>query len=155
MADQNEVADYLVCAAREQGELLTNLKLQKLLYYAQAWYVALYDEPLFEGEFKAWKHGPVLPSQYRRFRHAGWNPILDKLTPPQLAEPVQAHLQEILQAYGSESAIALEQMTHAEAPWREVRGNLDPSRNSNQTISIESMRVFYRQHLRDILGTGE
>ena len=141
--DQNSVADYLICTARQCGELLTNLKLQKLLYYAQAWYVAFYDEPLFDEEFRAWKHGPVLPTQYRRFRHAGWNPILDRLNPPELPEWVSVHLQEIIQGYGSESAIALEQMTHSEAPWREARGNLDPDQNSNRAISTDSMRAFY------------
>jgi uncharacterized phage-associated protein len=143
MVDQNSVADYLICTARQCGELLTNLKLQKLLYYAQAWHLAFYDEPLFDEEFRAWKHGPVLPTQYRRYRHTGWNPILDRLSPPELPERVCLHLKYILRSYGSDSAIALEQMTHAEPPWREARGNLDPDRNSNRAISTESMRSFY------------
>ena len=144
------VADYLICAARQQGELLTNLKLQKLLYYAQAWYLAFYDERLFEENFRAWKHGPVLPTQYRRFRHAGWNPVLDRVSMPELPERIRAHLLEILKGYGSESAIALEQMTHAEAPWREARGDLDPEVNSNRPISTASMRDFYGS-IRDSL----
>jgi uncharacterized phage-associated protein len=143
MIDQNSVADYLICTARQYGELLTNLKLQKLLYYAQAWHLAFYDEPLFDEEFRAWKHGPVLPTQYRRFRHTGWNPILDRLNPPDLPEEMRVYLQEILRSYGSETAIALERMTHSESPWREARGNLDPDQNSNRAISTESMRGFY------------
>jgi uncharacterized phage-associated protein len=47
------VADYFLWSARECGDLLTNLRLQKLVYYAQAWFLALYDEPLFDGEFEA------------------------------------------------------------------------------------------------------
>lgn len=64
----NSVSDYLLVENRERGENLTNLKLQKLLYYAQAWHLALRNAPLFDEDFQAWVHGPVLPSQYLRFR---------------------------------------------------------------------------------------
>lgn len=145
MADPAVVADYLICAARDQGEPLTNLKLQKLLYYAQAWYMALYDEPLFDEDFQAWVHGPVLPSQYRRFRNAGWRPIVDEVGKPVLPAKVRAHLDEILEVFGSEPAIALERMTHREGPWLEARGDLESDANSTRRISKDTMRDFYRR----------
>ena len=61
------VADYIIRSAHESGELITNLKLQKLVYYAQAWHLALFDEPLFDDPIEAWVHGPVVSSLYSKF----------------------------------------------------------------------------------------
>ena len=55
------LANFLLVTCRESGEVLTNLKLQKLMYYSQAWHLALRDIPLFNEDFQAWVHGPVLP----------------------------------------------------------------------------------------------
>lgn len=139
------VADYLVVESRERGELLTNLKLQKLLYYAQAWFLALHDEPLFQEDFQAWVHGPVLPSQYQRFKHNQWRPIMDDVMPPTEIEPrIEAHLDEILDVFGSEPATALEIMTHRERPWLEARGGIAPDEPSNAVVRKETMQDFYR-----------
>ena len=54
-----------------------NLKLQKLVYYAQAWHLALRDVPLFEEDFEAWVHGPVIPALYQEYKKFGWRPILE------------------------------------------------------------------------------
>lgn len=63
-----EIADYIILYFQEHGEPLTNLKLQKLLYYAKGWYLALYDKPLFNDKIEAWVHGPVVPSIYHAFK---------------------------------------------------------------------------------------
>jgi uncharacterized phage-associated protein len=138
------VADFLLCESRERGELLTNLKLQKLLYYAQAWHWALNDGGLFEEDFQAWVHGPVLPSQYRRFSDYQWRPILEEVERPALSEAIENHLNEILDVFGSETAVALELMTHKEKPWREARGDLPPHEPSTARISKTTMRDYYR-----------
>jgi len=140
----DQFSDYLIWAAREQGEALTNLKLQKLLYYAQAWYLALYNRPLFDEDFEAWVHGPVLASQYFRFCGYVWKPITEEVLAPQLPERVKQHLDEIIETFGSETAIALERMTHAEQPWLEARGDLEPHESSTNRIRKESMQAFYR-----------
>jgi uncharacterized phage-associated protein len=140
----DQIADYLLRAAREQGEVLTNLKLQKLLYYAQAWHLALHDRALFDEDFQAWVHGPVLRSQYARFRDYQWKPITEDVPEPNLPNDVRRFLDEILEVFGSETAISLERMTHAERPWIEARGNLPPDANSTNRISKESMQRFYR-----------
>ena len=56
----NDTADFLLIECRERGDILTNLKLQKLLYYAQAWYLVLLNKPLFAEDFQAWAHGHIL-----------------------------------------------------------------------------------------------
>jgi uncharacterized phage-associated protein len=140
------VADFLLFQSRECGEILTNLKLQKLIYYAQAWYLALNNRSLFDEDMEAWVHGPVLPSQYHRFSAFAWKPILSDIQNPDLSKSagVADHLTEILDVFGSETAVALELMTHRETPWLEARGGLAPDAISRNKISKTSMRDYYR-----------
>jgi uncharacterized phage-associated protein len=142
----NRASDFLLIECRERGEILTNLKLQKLLYYAQAWFLALKDKPLFNEDFQAWVHGPALPSQYRRFKKFGWGPILlKKISSPKINERITTHLREVVDVFGVETASALELMTHDELPWKEVRKGMSPDQSSTAIISKKSMLSFYRK----------
>ena len=67
------VANHFVELLHDQGGI-SNLKLQKLLYYAQAWHLALYGEPLFRDRIEAWVHGPVVPPVFGAFKHNKWQP---------------------------------------------------------------------------------
>jgi uncharacterized phage-associated protein len=107
MVQVSEVADYLIAFSHEHGDPVSNLKLQKLLYYAQAWQLALYDEPLFNDRIEAWVHGPVVPSVYRQYKEWAWMPIQHDPQPPALDSGVQAHLDEVMDVYGSMSAYQL------------------------------------------------
>lgn len=138
------VADFLLVESRERGEVLTNLKLQKLAYYAQAWQIALHGQPLFGEDFQAWVHGPVLPSQYHRFKDYQWRPLDLEVGRPDLAGTgLDLHLIEIVDVFGSESAVSLELMTHRELPWLEARGDLPPDAPSSATISKGTMGSYY------------
>jgi uncharacterized phage-associated protein len=140
-----DLSDFLLVESRERGEILTNLKLQKLLFYAQAWYLALKDRPLFQEDMEAWVHGPVLPSQYHRFKDFQWKPILQDIVRPEIgAADVEDHLNEIIDVFGTETAVALELMTHHEKPWLDARGDLPPDALSRNPISKDSMRDYYR-----------
>lgn len=138
------LSDYLLVNCRGRGEILTNLKLQKLLFYADAWSLALRDKELINEQFQAWVHGPVLPSQYHRFKSYKWMPIQYYAIAPTYEPEVVAHLDEIITEFGSESAVALELMTHREKPWLEARGDLLPSEPSEELISKETTRDYYR-----------
>jgi len=128
------------------GDALTNLKLQKLLYYAQAWFLALIDRGIFQEDFQAWVHGPVLPSQYHRFRACEWRPIdLRVRRADALPHKVLAHIDEIIRVFGVESAISLEVMTHREEPWKKARRGLPPTAPSNAIITKDSMKEFYKR----------
>ena len=138
------LSDYLLFMSREEGEVLTNLKLQKLLYYSQAWHLALYDTPIFDEDFQAWVHGPVLRSQYNRFREYRWQPIMAEIEKPEIPRKIKDHLDEILAVFGVETAIALESMTHQERPWAEARGDIPDHVQSQNIISKDSMREYYK-----------
>jgi uncharacterized phage-associated protein len=138
------VADFLLCESRERGDLLTNLKLQKLIYYSQAWYLATKDRSLFEEDFEAWVHGPVLRSQYFRFRDFTWKPITTEIEMPMVTAPIVGHLNEVVDVFGSETAVALELMTHREKPWIDARGAISMDTPSNAIITKASMKEYYR-----------
>jgi uncharacterized phage-associated protein len=146
----DRISDALLHGSRERGDLITNLKLQKLLYYAQAWYLALNNEGIFQEDFQAWVHGPVLPSQYHRFKHNDWRPIMDNVSASRTGNPrLDKHLVKILDVFGVETAPALELMTHQERPWIDARRGLAATAPSKAIISKESMKKFYRQLGKD------
>lgn len=149
LAPPTAVANALLAESRDRGEILTNLKLQKLLYYSQAWYLALEDTPLFEEDFQAWVHGPVLPSQYFRFRDYQWRHILFEECRPNISNKVDSFLDKIIDIFGCETAVSLELMTHRERPWLDARGDLPLDAVCNNRISKKSMKKFYRQLGKD------
>lgn len=138
------LADYLLDECRERGEVLTPLKLQKLMFYADAWHLALYGKEITDERFQAWVHGPVALSQYHRFKDYRWKPITGEINRPAISKELAAHLDEIIDVFGSETAVALEMMTHQEKPWREARGNLPDDEPCNNYISKETTQEFYR-----------
>ena len=124
MIDAMDVAKWFVAYSEtdESGEAgLTNLKLQKLLYFAQTRYFVLTGTPLFENEMQAWAHGPVIPDVYHSFKSFGSN-ILNLADDDQFDfdifdEDTNQFLLEIWDTYGGIAAWKLRDMTHAERDW--------------------------------------
>lgn len=104
----------------EDGDLTSNLKLQKLLYYAQGVHLALHGEPLFSARIEAWKHGPVCPPVYSQYKGLGSMPIPRPTDFDPTVVPAKARktLDEIHRVYGQFSAWRLREMTHSEPPWK-------------------------------------
>ncbi len=141
----DEVADYFLLLAREHGDYLSHLKLQKLIYYADSWHLVNFGKkPLVEEEFEAWVHGPVLRSLYNRFRDYGWQPILEEVSMPKVSKKQEKHLREVYEVFGGLSAFELEKMTHDEEPWLKARKGLAPDESSNNRIKKSVMYSFYK-----------
>jgi uncharacterized phage-associated protein len=140
----SKIADYFIYVANETGSYLSNLKLQKLLYYAQAWHLALYGIPLFDEEFEAWVHGPVIPSLYAKYKKFGWKPILEEVEKPEFHEELQNFLDEVTEEYFMLDAFELEMMVHRETPWIESRGGLPIDEPSHAIISQQSMKDYFK-----------
>ncbi|WP_013322367.1 Panacea domain-containing protein [Gloeothece verrucosa] len=138
-----KIAQFFIRYAHEAGSLLTNLKLQKLVYYAQAWHLAIHGSPLFEEDFEAWVHGPVIPELYQKYKQYKWNPISEDVDKPVLSEELEEFLEEVIDVYFSYDAYELERMTHCEAPWIEARGAIPIDEPSNAIITKESMKTYY------------
>ncbi len=141
----DQIADTIIQLSRERGLEITNLKLQKLLYYAQAWMLACADRPLFDDDFEAWVHGPVVPRVFRRFKEYRWNPITAPVKPVVDDPALRDYLSEVVSKYGKLSATQLERLTHLEDPWKEARKGIAPDASSNTVISWDSMKRYYRK----------
>jgi len=79
MYDVFAIAAYVINKSIDFGKSVSNLKLQKILFYIQAAFLVKIGEPCFEADIQAWKHGPVVPSTYRDFRDYGADLIEDKI----------------------------------------------------------------------------
>jgi uncharacterized phage-associated protein len=146
-----QIADWFLGAFdRSAGDVITPLKLQKLVYYAQAWSLALRGRPLFDEDFQAWMHGPVLCSLRKRFVGRGWEALGRPEEMPALDEETESLLRDVLSTYGEHSARALEALTHNEEPWIRARGSLPPEARCREIIPKDHMRSYYR-HLYEAL----
>lgn len=120
-----QVADYFLALFNndEAGELISNLKLQKLVYYAQAHCLGKHGVPLFDADIEAWANGFVVPELYQAFRHHGANAI----PPPSdfdysiYSEKAQKMLDYVYVNYGQYSAWRLSQMVYDDPLWKEYK----------------------------------
>ena len=80
MISSVDVANLFLSWANRDGDLITNLKMQKLLYYAQAWHLVYFKKPLFCDSIKAWSFGPIATDAYYAFKKFGYSPIQHKET---------------------------------------------------------------------------
>ncbi len=120
MADIKDVVAYFLHLDQlNEGEGLSNLKMQKLAYYAQGFYSAINDEPLFDNAIQAWAHGPVVVDLYHQLKQHGSNaiPCPEGFDPETLSEEQRELLDEVFDVFGQFSAWKLRNMTHEEKPW--------------------------------------
>lgn len=145
-----DVANWFTCSLdREAGDSITHLKLQKLLYYAQAWSLALNSVALFEDDFEAWAHGPALPAVYQEYKDYGFDTIPSCECENKMEGDVEEVLKEVNRVYGELSAKKLEYLTHNEKPWVEARNGIASEKSSNAIITKESMLHFYSKLLNE------
>ena len=145
------VAKHILARMEERSQPVNNLKLQKLLYYTQAWYLGFYGVPLFHERIQAWAKGPVVPVVFQRYKHYGYMNIRNSPTdaieplPPEVSE----HLNDVLDAYAHYSGSDLSTMTHVEDPWTEARKGLEDAAASNRVISNDTMKRYYSNRVNE------
>lgn len=123
------------------------MSLQKLLYYVQAWHIAITDRPLFSEKIKAWKDGPVVPQVWHTRRDQATRRASAQEVPEDLLSSEESDLIDlILGAYGSMSGDQLSALTHVEEPWQSARGDLPPEAECRNPIDLAEMADFYRSH---------
>jgi uncharacterized phage-associated protein len=136
---------FLNAIDRKAGDSITNLKLQKLVYYAQAWSEALLNQPLFEEPVEAWAHGPVVDVVYQEHKHHGDGTLPRSRRRPRFAPWELTLLEDVLTVYGEHSARFLRELTHGEEPWRATWGDRPANSRGRQEIPRSTMRRFYRR----------
>lgn len=150
-----ELSNFYLALANTTGSFISNLKLQKLLYYAQAWHLAAFRERFFEGDFEAWIHGPVLPDIYLKFKNYGWKPIIEESLNENIVSAFKAKLNDsqnellagVIEEYFGMSGYELERETYAEYPWNKARSGLSPDEPSDIKILDEWMIDYYKNYL--------
>ena len=158
------VANPLLTMAREQNiSDISPMKLQKLLYFAHAWHLALFDCPLFREGIEAWEWGPVVPKIYSAFRKFGNSPIEEdakeftwengelRIKSPYIEDDdfeVKDLLQEILRVYGDLTAIQLLNITHAEGtPWSIIASEYHSYLPKGLAIPNELIKDIFKKML--------
>lgn len=142
MANIFDVAKYIL---KTKGKMST-LKLQKLCYYSQAWYLVWYDKPLFRAKIEAFAHGPVIRSLYDfhkgKFNLSAKDIPADKLS-SELKECEKDAINKVLEFYADKSAQWLSDLSHSEAPWKDARKGIPDGAPSNREITLTSMMEYY------------
>lgn len=146
MATCFDVAKYILL---KMGKLST-VKLQKLVYYSQAWSLVWNDEPLFQERIEAWLNGPVVPDLYNIHR-GKFSLAVEELPGDEgnLTNDQKESIDIVLKDYGDKSSQWLSELTHLEDPWKEARKGLLPNERGNNEISHASMAEYYTSILSE------
>ena len=149
----SDIAKYFIWKAKSEGKTITNKKLQKLLYYSQAWSMVYGKKPLFKEDIEAWIHGPAIRVVYEQYKKFGFSSITEDIKESDVKGlPSFDLLESIWTTYGKYDAQYLEELTHNEEPWQIARQNLEVSESSNNVISLDDMQNYYEKVLKEVSG---
>jgi uncharacterized phage-associated protein len=138
-----DIAKYFLYKAAKEEELLSNLKLQKLIYYAQGIHLAYYGRPIFKDIIRAWAYGPVVPTLYRFYKQygSGGVPADESFNPKSIDKDTREFLDEVYKAFGQFSAGRLTDFTHTDQCWKDAR--------PDGIISHKSMQESLKKYLKN------
>lgn len=139
-----DVAEYIVFLGSQslvgdngEREGVTNLKLQKLLYLAQAYFLAKLNGPLFVDEIQAWEFGPVIPNVYRSYKKYVSDPIFIEKEKDIIRAEDKEHIVKVWDVFGGYSAGKLVDITHSHSPWKEAFAS------KNKVITNKAILEYY------------
>jgi uncharacterized phage-associated protein len=139
MASVFDVAAYILA---KRGEM-TAWKLQKLVYYSQAWSLVWDERPLFAERIEAWANGPVCPDLYAAHRGAFIVARIDRGDPSRLGGDAIETIDAVLDYYGNKSSQWLSDLTHREDPWRDARHGLADGERGGAEITKGALADYY------------
>lgn len=141
MANVFDVAKYIL----DQKGLMTAMKLQKLVYYAQAWSLVWDEKPLFYEEIEAWANGPVVRELYKIHRGEYQLNSIDVGDTSELSDDEKETIDIVLASYGNKSSQWLSDRTHSEDPWQIARNVscAEDGERCTEIITLESMMEYY------------
>ena len=151
-----DVARYflLIASSLEAGDTISNLKIQKMLYYAQGWHLAHFNTPLFDDEIEAWKHGPVVRQVYNEFKKYGRDAIsfseLDSFDKNTISADEQEFITFVFKRLSRISAWELAELTHKEPPYK---NNFVEAMNNN--IPKDEIKKFFCDKLDEQINRAK
>jgi uncharacterized phage-associated protein len=146
-----EVGLYFLHLGNKAGKPITNKKLQKLVYYAQAWSLVINKKRLFLDRIEAWVHGPAVRALYSKYKEFGYSPIKQEVNEDIVSiflPKDKKLLDNVWKAYGKLDSEYLEMLTHSEKPWQEAREGLQSDESSSKEISLETIGAYYLEKLK-------
>jgi len=156
--DVNTVADYVILSLNgDENFSLVNLKLQKLMYYIQAWSLGINGNPMMDARFEAWVHGPVCIELYNRFKETkslyatiGKEDVLDYGSNCEMASDDVEFIDYILENYAQYSGVQMEAMTHGEEPWINARKGFESMERCHNEITNQAMKDYYGKKYKSL-----
>lgn len=159
MYDVRDVANFILISAEERGVEITNLALQKLLYFVHGWFYATYDKPLIKNRFEAWQYGPVQRVLYDQFKHYRNRPLkgvrASYLNPgtgeqvvrcPEITESDQYLILSVLERYRHHTASQLVNEAHVEdGPWEYVWQQAEDAIYPGMKIPDELIAMHFKR----------
>lgn len=139
MAKVHDVAAYIIHKLRP----IDAMKLQKLLYYAQAWTLVWDGKPLFSAQIEAWANGPVVREVFKAYQ-GQFKVIETRYGNKDGLNPTEKNsVDAVLKFYGPKSGFYLSQLTHQERPWVDARKGLAPGDPGYNVITLSAMAEYY------------
>ena len=164
LVDIKDMAIYTGLSLISKGLKATPLKLQKILYYEQAWFMVFFgrENTLFADVPQAWVNGPVYPTIYHEYKNQaegmcdklstsdfGYEDAIDGMSEVfaklNLTDKQLKCIDSVITMYGSKTQNQLIMMTHCEKPWCEKRENIAPYLRSTEELSLDTMYTYYKE----------
>ncbi len=148
-----ELSDYIIAYCNFYDLCISNKKLQKLMYYCQAWNISLNEEELIEENFEAWRHGAVLRPLYFKYWKYGYgniymeNNLVEKILDKANKDINQSRfniINKVLRRYAPMTADELENKNHTETPWLIARGCLEKHERCDEIIRKDIIERYYK-----------
>lgn len=142
MPNAHDVAAYILTT--HESASMESVRLQKLVYYTQAWHLVSQDAPLFANRIEAWKHGPVIAEIYRGHRKqntVSYDDIAPGCSGDQLTEDQTAVIDAVVEAFRDLHSWSIVDVVHDEEPW--ITANESRLRGEDDKISDEEIKSFY------------
>ena len=149
-----DLAGYVLAKIK----IANHLKIQKMVYYVEAWHLAIFEESIITDEFEAWVHGPVSRVLWEKLKpysflykdvqlsEASAQKYIDKLEKA-VSKDQSELINDVINEYGDKTAYHLENLTHNELPWVEARKGVDASEMCTNIISKKTMLKYYKSRL--------
>lgn len=153
--DSNHLVNYILV----KGGSMSHLKIQKILFYIQAYHLAYFDEPIIDDNFEAWVHGPISRKVYNSAKdlsilHSEIQFVLDEgeedpneIVSETLTQTQIELVNDVIEELKDLSGLQLENMTHSEFPWINARKGYDFGERCNVVISNEIIKNFYKAQI--------
>ncbi|MDB5411029.1 MAG: uncharacterized protein JWL84_5941 [Rhodospirillales bacterium] len=163
--DPRALANCILDTTAARGFGVTNMALNKIIYFSHGWHMALHDRPLVSVSFEAWDYGPVVPLLYHQFKGHGDQAISTRATRIDLqtgrnvavegavSAETREHLDVMLEFYAPKSGPTLSHLSHdPQGPWASVRRRPN---HPSMTIPDDLIKAYFRSKLQSRTGPSD